>query len=98
MEKTSSYTKYRLIDYFDVWGNEEDGFEVNNLACIEENIIISDDSTNEDIINYLFKICYLNTNDCSLFEVENNWDMIEISLKNGFPVCRLEVTEMTLPF
>ena len=82
--------KYRLIDYFDVWGNEQDGYDVNNLACILTGITITDDSTDKDIINYLYSIHYLNTNDIDKFDVYDDGDMIEISLKNGFPVCRLE--------
>ena len=33
--------KYDLVDYFDVWGNEEDGFEVNNLAIVENDLLVS---------------------------------------------------------
>lgn len=33
--------------YFDVWGNETDGWEVNNLCCLYEGICLEDleDST-----------------------------------------------------
>ena len=45
--------KYRLIDYFDVWGNEQDGYDVNNLACILTGITITNDSTEKDIKKWL---------------------------------------------
>lgn len=31
--------RYRLINYFDVWGNAEVGYEVNDL-CVEETGIL----------------------------------------------------------
>ena len=72
---------YTLINYFDVWGNEVDGYEVNNQCVEAEDIVIADDATNNDIINYLQLAGYLNTNDASLFEVEDNGDFIEIFAK-----------------
>ena len=72
---------YTLINYFDVWGNEVDGYEVNNQCVEAEDIVITDDATNDDIINYLQLAGYLNTNDASLFEVEDNGDFIEIFAK-----------------
>ena len=54
--------KYKLIDYFDVWGNAEDGWEVNNLITVEEEIYISEDTTDEELINYLINIGYLRKN------------------------------------
>ena len=72
---------YTLINYFDVWGNEVDGYEVNNQCVEAEDIVIADDATDADIINYLQLAGYLNTNDASLFEVEDNGDFIEIFAK-----------------
>lgn len=84
--------KYRLVDYFDVWGNEEDGYEVNNLTTIADDIIITDDATEQDILDLLYSMEYLNTKDLSKIDIE--WfdpDMIELSdASNGCPICRLE--------
>ena len=87
-----NYDKYRLVDYFDVWGNEEDGFEVNNLAVIEDDITISDDATEQDILDLLYNMEYLNTKDPSKINVEMfDPDMIELfDAKTECPICRLE--------
>lgn len=78
---------YTLINYFDVWGNEVDGYEVNNQCVEAEDIVIADDATDADIINYLQLAGYLNTNETSLFNVEDNGDFIEIFVKEtGMPL------------
>ena len=82
---------WQLVNYFDVWGNNEDGFWVNN-SCIEfSDLYISEDSTNQDIINYLIEIGFLNegikTED--LF-IDNSGDYIEFFVaENLYPICRL---------
>lgn len=47
--------KWRLINYFDVWGNAEEGWEVNNQCIEAEDIHISDEATDKDICEYLVK-------------------------------------------
>lgn len=49
---------YTLIDYFDVWGSDE-GWQVNNLCIIEDDIYIDDTCTDVEIIEYLINIGYL---------------------------------------
>lgn len=81
--------KYELWDYFDVYGNETDGFEVNNLCKIEDDIVFADDCTKDEIIDFLKRIEFL-TDKCTPddFSVEFwNPDFIEIFLNNGYPVC-----------
>jgi len=78
---------YTLINYFDVWGNEVDGYEVNNQCVEAKDIVIADDATDADIINYLQLAGYLNTNDASLFNIEDNGGFIEIFAKEtGMPL------------
>ena len=84
---------YDLIDYFDVWGNEEDGWEVNDQAVVEEKIWISDDTTEEELFNYLKDtVGYFNRN-IKFSDVEIQWydpDFIEIfQASDGCPVCSL---------
>lgn len=84
---------FDLIDYFDVWGNEEDGWEVNDQAVVEEKIWISDDITEEELFNYLKDtVGYFNRN-TKFSDVEIQWydpDFIEIfQAKDGCPVCSL---------
>lgn len=72
---------YTLINYFDVWGNEVDGYEVNNQCVEATDVIIADDATDQDIINYLCQHEYLNDDGLWLYEIENNGDFIEIFAK-----------------
>jgi hypothetical protein len=47
------YYKYCLVDYFDVWGNRVDGYEVNNLTRITEFYCSEEVSDIGNIIKYL---------------------------------------------
>ena len=84
---------YKLIDYFDVWGNEEDGWEVNDVTTVENDIVIAEDSTDEEIIDFLVRIEYLKpeTKDLVYLESYDN-EMIEIiARENDYPIGRLEM-------
>lgn len=72
---------YALINYFDVWGNAEDGYEVNNQCIEAEDVIITEDATDQDIIDYLFNNEYIIDDDVNLYEIEDNGDFIEIYVK-----------------
>lgn len=75
---------YTLINYFDIWGNEKDGYEVNN-QCVEcDDLIIIDDATPKDICNYLKERGYLLTSDMRRLVVENYGDSIEILERKGY--------------
>ena len=51
--------KIKIIDYWDVWGNEEEGFEVND--CSSRGFIeIDDNATDQEILNELIKIGLFN--------------------------------------
>ena len=81
---------YSLIDYFDVWGNEEDGFYVNNQWVVHENIQIDDDADHRDIRDLLHKMGFLATNDASKIAVEEKGELIEIyARENMFPLMGL---------
>lgn len=84
--------KWRLINYFDVWGNEADGFEVNN-ACVEfDDLIITDEATDDDIIDYLIEIGFLSEKAKGNVRLESDWDWgVELYQKdNDYPIGRLE--------
>ena len=90
-ESIENYNKYKLVDYFDVWGNEEEGYEVNNLAVIADDIVMSDDRTNQEILDFLVDIGYLVTNDLNKIEVVDDGDVIEFfEIETGCPIGRLE--------
>ena len=85
---------FDLIDYFDVWGNEEDGWEVNNLGPIEEKIWISDDITEEELFNYLKDTIGYFNKDTKFSDVIIEWndpDFIEFfQADNYYPLGRLQ--------
>lgn len=82
--------KWTLINYFDVWGNEVDGWEINNACSEFDDLEIADDATDQDIIDYLYNIEFFNTNDLEKFDVEYYGDFIEIREKETQkPLCSL---------
>jgi hypothetical protein len=84
---------YKLVNYFDVWGNSKDGFEVNNLAVVENEVYISDDSTNKEIVQFLKSIGYFKkTVRMNMLDIYNDGELIEFfQKKDGMPIGRLEV-------
>lgn len=83
---------YKLIDYYDVLGNEEDGYEVNNLNTVVTGIEITDDATDTDIINYLKSINFLSEKATTeTVELDGDDFYIELTEKEtGYPLGRLE--------
>lgn len=83
--------KYELINYFDVWGNAKDGWEVNN-QCVEfDDLVITDDATEKDILNYLVSIKFLTTSDRRRVRIEEyGAEMMEIyEVKGHRPIASL---------
>ena len=89
--------KYKIVDYFDVWGNPVDGWEVNNLTSYydtdETCLRISEDATDEEIIDFLIQINYLKPEAKELVYLESyDNEMIEIvQAKDDYPIGRLEM-------
>lgn len=83
--------KYKLIDCYDVLGNEEEGYEVNNLCTCVTGIEIADDATDTDIINYLKSINFLSEKATTeTVELEGDNFYIELTEKEtGYPLGRL---------
>ena len=77
---------YKLIDYFDVWGNETDGYEVNDKIDTNIMLEIPYDVTDEELISKLVNVGFLGNNAtvenvriewsdeifCELFEMETD--------------------------
>lgn len=85
--------RWRLINYFDVWGNKEDGYEVNNQCTEFDDLMMDEESTDEEIIQFLQTTGFF-TDSASLetVTIEDMGDLIEFSDKEtGMPLCRLEV-------
>lgn len=84
--------KYSLINYFDVWGNAKDGYEVNNLCIEKTGITITDDATDKEILDYLVQIGFLTTSDMRKVKIDTSCgDMMEIyAVKDMYPLGRLQ--------
>ena len=97
--------KFKLIDYFDVWyeGNDGDhpqeddaGWQVNNLCTAIEEIEAPEDMGSEEIIDLLKKEGYLLPSvEYSDIDVWNEGGgFIELYMaKNGCPMGRLELIQ-----
>lgn len=89
-------TVYSLRNYFDVWGNEKDGWEVNN-SCIEfDDLHISDDATEKEILKYLKDINFLATDDRRVVRCDMNTygEAIEIyEVKGHKPLAALIINQ-----
>lgn len=88
-----SYAEYRLIHYHDVFGNYIDGWEVNDLCDVTETygtITISDDASDDELIDYLIQIGYFTPRAKDQVCVEGDDTMIEFFEINNYPLCRLE--------
>lgn len=84
--------KYKLVNYFDVWGNEKDGYEVNNLCTEADNLWIDDSCTMKEIAQFLVTIGFLATSDMRRLYLLDDGDSIEIYERKGmYPLGRLEV-------
>ena len=83
---------YTLIDYFDVWGNEDDGWVVNNQAPVFRDLCITDDATDEEILNYLVIAGFLAREGLEKLSIEDTGDGIMeiVETETGYPVGRLE--------
>lgn len=69
--------KFRVIDYFDVWGNTEDGWDVNNL-CEAGEVEIEDTSNSQQLLNAAIEIGMLkDTVKLSDLDIWNDYEMIE---------------------
>ena len=85
--------KYRLINYFDVWGNEIDGWEINNQCSEGEDFYISNESSAKEVCEYLKSAGYLRTSDMRKLYVDFSTynGCIEIYQKKGMcPLFRFE--------
>ena len=84
-------SKWRLINYFDVWGNEKDGWDINNCRVEFSDLVIADDATNKEILNYLKEIGFLTTSDMRKVRIIHGGDRIEIEAVKGYrPLGALE--------
>lgn len=84
--------RFRLINYFDVWGNTKDGWQINN-QCVEfDDLYLTDDCSKKEILEYLKDAGYLITSDLRRLEVIDYGEVIEINeRKGGKPLYALQI-------
>lgn len=89
-EENKKMSRYELIDYFDVLGDEIYGWEVNNQTVVFNDLYISDEANAKDIIEYLIDIKYLDKDSKDKILVDFDVDFIELLRKKDFfPICGL---------
>ena len=79
--------KYTLIDYNDVWGNENEGYTINDVMRYENYLDIAENASEEDIIKALVEKGYLLEN--TEYEVYASDDMLVEIFSNDYPICAL---------
>jgi len=90
--KAEGYSRWALVNYFDVYEIEDEGWQVNNICTEFDDLWLSDDITPEEVIEYLHSTGWLTTSDMEAFEIEDNGDMIEImDATNGQPLFGLRM-------
>jgi len=88
--------KFRLVHYFDVWGNAKDGYEVNNMSEIAVLKFEETWPTNRTVFDKLKKIGFLKkTTRVNSVRFDEAGDMYEIFDRKGIPICRLEGADDT---
>ena len=85
---------FDLVDYYDVWADEDGGWQVNDVSIVERDIWISDDTTEEELFNYLKDTLGYFDRNTKFSDVEIIWDSLEFieffDASNGYPLCRLQ--------
>jgi len=82
-----------LINYFDVWGNAEEGYEINNL-CKEGELELREDFREADLLQELQDFGFI-VEEATMKDITFEWagsEMIEIyETKTNYPLGRVEL-------
>lgn len=82
----------KLINYFDVWGNKKDGWEVNNM-CTESEFELHEDVTDKEILQSLKNVGFMKTTTRMtqlVFEDLHDFGVEIYQKKDMQPICRVE--------
>lgn len=89
------YYRLKLINYFDVWGNKKDGWEVNNL-CVEWDDVWSCELDNKTLLKILKNTDFLQKH-VRTNQLIFDWighECCEISVrKSHYPLGRIEIID-----
>ena len=82
---------YRVFSY-DVWGNEEDGWEVNDVWKTWHTVELSPECTDDEVIEELIACGYADPElKKSGIETDGDDQYITVELPNGYPFCELRM-------
>ena len=81
--------KYEIIDHFDVWGNETDGYTVNDSINTHIRVEIADTDNDTDIIQKLIDVGYLHDNAITHDYIINGDDYLITIDIDDLPYCNL---------
>ena len=88
------YFRLKLVDYFDVWSDEEGGYQVNNLCTLFDDIYTAD-LKDRTLLDILKKTGYIKK-DTRINQITfiDQYPFIEIEeRRNNYPLGRFEVLE-----
>lgn len=78
---------YTLVNYFDVWGDKTNGYEINNQSVEFTDWYIAENATKKDILRYLKVNRYINTDDMRKVNIDDYGDYMEVyAVKNHYPL------------
>lgn len=86
LKRAATMATWRLYSY-DVWGNDEDGFEVNDIFRTSWTVEIPDNATYKEILEIINRDCMVTVG----LEIDANTDCSEVlylqDSNNGKPEC-----------
>ena len=87
--------EYRVVNYFDVWGNAEDGYEVNDCNYEGNGLFLVNGIEDQLIIDMLIEIGYLKEGlvvgrDINVFNLGDRYEIEEL---DGKPIYGLEMVD-----
>lgn len=89
------YYKLRLTHYFDIWGNEDDGWDVNDARVVWDNIWTNELDA-KTLLNILKNTGFLQKH-VRTNQLNFDWlgpDYCEISTRrNGYPLGRIDIID-----
>lgn len=85
----NKYVAFNLIDYFDIWTDEEGGYTVNDVMRYDNYISIPENSNDTEILQSLINKNYL-TGKVDDYRIESTDDSFMEIYSNDIPLCALE--------
>ena len=90
--------EYELIVYTDVWGDGDEWMVNNQMKDDRGTITILEDTSDQDILTYLYETDTLSTDDASVVCLEWMDDTVAeiIQVQDGYPLGRLQAVDSAL--